>query len=172
MWESQVLLTDGQVVFLRVLRFSPTFDERSARYKWNILERAVKPKSKKKKKMIVLIPYIKLLNLSWIKKCFFLRNMEPLNKRCILRSNCSERTFWPLCTPFAIQTHKWVLWHVSQSIRYLFRFLLAFLFRILTKWMCSNILCSISDTSVMVAEYLRHGLLAVLSVLSGVVDTC
>ena len=49
MWESQVLLTDGQVVFLRVLRFSPTFDERSARYKWNILERAVKPKSKKKK---------------------------------------------------------------------------------------------------------------------------
>ena len=33
MWESQVLLTDGQVVFLRVLRFSPTFDERSARYK-------------------------------------------------------------------------------------------------------------------------------------------
>ena len=46
----EVLLTDGQVVFLRVLRFSPTFDERSARYKWNILERAVKPKSKKKKK--------------------------------------------------------------------------------------------------------------------------
>ena len=44
------VLTDGQVVFLRVLRFSPTFDERSARYKWNILERAVKPKSKKKKK--------------------------------------------------------------------------------------------------------------------------
>ena len=36
--------------FLRVLWFSPTFDERSARYKWNILERAVKPKSKKKKK--------------------------------------------------------------------------------------------------------------------------
>ena len=50
MWESQVLLTDGQVVFPRVLRFSPTFDERSARYKWNILERAIKPKSKKKKK--------------------------------------------------------------------------------------------------------------------------
>ena len=54
MWESQVLLTDGQVVFLRVLRFSPTFDERSARYKWNILERAVKPKSKKKKKKKML----------------------------------------------------------------------------------------------------------------------
>ena len=33
MWESQFLLTDGQVVFLRVLLFSPTFDERSARYK-------------------------------------------------------------------------------------------------------------------------------------------
>ena len=56
MWESQVLLTDGQVVFLRVLRFSPTFDERSARYKWNILERAVKPKSKKKKKKKLTVP--------------------------------------------------------------------------------------------------------------------
>ena len=33
MWESQVLLTDGQVVFTRVLRFSPTPYERSARYK-------------------------------------------------------------------------------------------------------------------------------------------
>ena len=27
--------------------------------------------------MIVLIPYINLLNLSWIIKCLFLRNMEP-----------------------------------------------------------------------------------------------
>ena len=27
--------------------------------------------------MIVLIPYINLLNLSWIKKCIFLRNMMP-----------------------------------------------------------------------------------------------
>ena len=44
MWESQVLLTDGQVVFPRVLRFLPTFDERSARYKWIIPERAVNPK--------------------------------------------------------------------------------------------------------------------------------
>ena len=33
MWESQVLLTDGQVVFHRVLQSSPIFDERSARYK-------------------------------------------------------------------------------------------------------------------------------------------
>ena len=49
MWESRVLLTDGQVVFPRVRRFSPTFDERSARYKWNILERDIKPKSKRKK---------------------------------------------------------------------------------------------------------------------------
>ena len=44
MWESQVLLTDSQVVLLWVLRFSPTFDEWSAQYKWNILERAVKSK--------------------------------------------------------------------------------------------------------------------------------
>ena len=40
---------DGQVVFPRVLRFLPTFDEQSAWCKWNILERAVKPKSKKNK---------------------------------------------------------------------------------------------------------------------------
>ena len=33
MWESQVLVKDSQVVFPLVLRFSPTFDERSARYK-------------------------------------------------------------------------------------------------------------------------------------------
>ena len=33
MWESQVLLTDDQVVFLWILRFSPTFDEQSAQYK-------------------------------------------------------------------------------------------------------------------------------------------
>ena len=30
MWESQVLLTDGLVVFPRILPFLPTFDERSA----------------------------------------------------------------------------------------------------------------------------------------------
>ena len=47
MWESQALLKDGQVVFPGILRFSPTFDERLARYKPNILERAVKPKSNK-----------------------------------------------------------------------------------------------------------------------------
>ena len=29
-----------------IIVWEPTFDERSARYKWNILERAVKPKSK------------------------------------------------------------------------------------------------------------------------------
>ena len=28
--------------------------------------------------MIVLIPYINLLNLSWFIKCLILRNMEPL----------------------------------------------------------------------------------------------
>ena len=34
--------------------------------------------------MIVLIPYINLLNLSWIIKCQFLRNMEPLTIRCLV----------------------------------------------------------------------------------------
>ena len=48
MWESQVQLMDGQMVFPWVLPLLPTFDECSVRYKWNILERAVKPKSKKK----------------------------------------------------------------------------------------------------------------------------
>ena len=47
MWESQALLKDGQVVFPWILRFLPTFDERLARYKPNIIERAVKPKSNK-----------------------------------------------------------------------------------------------------------------------------
>ena len=36
MWESQVL--DGLVVFPWVLGFSPTFDERSAQYKWNTVD--------------------------------------------------------------------------------------------------------------------------------------
>ena len=33
--------------------------------------------------MIELIPYINLLNLSWITKCLFLRNMEPLKQTCL-----------------------------------------------------------------------------------------
>ena len=59
-WESQVLLMDGKVVFPWVLRFSPTFDEWSARYMWNILERAVKPKLKKKKILLNLFPSVYL----------------------------------------------------------------------------------------------------------------
>ena len=38
MWESQALHMYGQVVFPRVLWFSPTFDERSARYEWNTVD--------------------------------------------------------------------------------------------------------------------------------------
>ena len=34
--------------------------------------------------MIVLIPYINLLNLSWIIKCLFLRDMESLMARISL----------------------------------------------------------------------------------------
>ena len=44
MWESQVLLMDGQVVFHRVLCFFPPFDKRSTQYRWNICVRAVKSK--------------------------------------------------------------------------------------------------------------------------------
>ena len=58
-WESQVLLTDGLVVFPRVLRFSPTFEVWSARYKWNILERAIKHQIRKQRvKAWTLIPFI------------------------------------------------------------------------------------------------------------------
>ena len=34
--------------------------------------------------MIVLMPYVNLLNLSWIIKCPFLRNMEPLPYLCLV----------------------------------------------------------------------------------------
>ena len=81
MWESQVLLTDGQVVFLCVLRFSPTFDEWSARYKWNILERAVKPKSKKKKKKKKI--YAIWLSVSTLHINFFPRNSLFLEKKAV-----------------------------------------------------------------------------------------
>ena len=43
---------DGQVVFPRVLQFSPTFDEQSARYKWNI-----KKKQKKKNLLKSVNPF-------------------------------------------------------------------------------------------------------------------
>ena len=47
---------DGQVVFPWFLRFSPTFDDLSAWYKWNILESAVNPKSKKKNPHVAPMP--------------------------------------------------------------------------------------------------------------------
>ena len=57
-WERQAVLVEGQMFFLWVLRFLSTFDEQLAWCKWNILERAVKPKSKKKKKKKVVAPVI------------------------------------------------------------------------------------------------------------------
>ena len=60
MWESQVLLTDGQVVFPQVLQFSPTF-EWSAQYKWNLLERVTKHTKKKNDCCFVNIYNIYLL---------------------------------------------------------------------------------------------------------------
>ena len=54
MWESQVLLTDDQVVFFpRILRFSPIFDERSVDISEIILKG---PKNPKQKKKISLLP--------------------------------------------------------------------------------------------------------------------
>ena len=50
MWESQVLLTDGQVVFLRVLRFSPTFDNDWLDISEIFLKGPLNPNQKKKKK--------------------------------------------------------------------------------------------------------------------------
>ena len=65
-WESQVLLTDGQVVFLQVLWFSPTFDEQSARYKWNILERAIKPERKKKSSRQLRLDLCRFIHVCWV----------------------------------------------------------------------------------------------------------
>ena len=51
MWESQVLLTDGQVVFPQVLQFWPTLINNQLDVREIFLkERVVKPKSKKKRK--------------------------------------------------------------------------------------------------------------------------
>ena len=66
MWESQVLLTNGQVVFPPGSRVSPTFDERSARYKWNILEN----KKKKKNYYSSTKKYVAILNRSALLRCF------------------------------------------------------------------------------------------------------
>ena len=106
MWESQVLLTDGQVVFLRVLRFSPTFDERSARYKWNILERAVKPKSKKKKKKKNHITYYcgfhKLL--TWKKDLrLYWGSSKVMFKKISQNFVKSPLKIWPYLTDFSPQ---------------------------------------------------------------------
>ena len=50
MLEGQVLLMDGQVVFPRVLRFSPTFDERWLDISEIFLKGQNNPNPKKKKK--------------------------------------------------------------------------------------------------------------------------
>ena len=42
--------------------------------------------------MIIFIPYINLLNLSWIKKCLFLKNMEPL--KMWIYSNNWDQVIW------------------------------------------------------------------------------
>ena len=48
--------------------------------------------------MIVLMPYINLLNLSWIIKCLFLRNMEPLNKNKTIIRSTTEKNL-PISNP-------------------------------------------------------------------------
>ena len=45
--------------------------------------------------MIVLIPYINLLNLSWIINCLFLRNMEPLKATADGNSVCLSQPVEP-----------------------------------------------------------------------------
>ena len=47
--------------------------------------------------MIVVIPDINLLNLSWIKNCLFFRNMEPL-----IRVYSKRKEFAPLIRKFFI----------------------------------------------------------------------
>ena len=46
--------------------------------------------------MIVLIPYINLLNLSWLIKCLFLRNMEPFRDHFRPRPCANDAIYFPL----------------------------------------------------------------------------
>ena len=100
MWESQVLLTDGQVFFPRVLQFSPTSDERSAWYKWNILERAVNPppplRKKKKKKKDLLSTLGKIFSRQHL-EIFFL--FFPENRSDI---SCKLSPMETICMKFQI----------------------------------------------------------------------
>ena len=62
--------------------------------------------------MIISIQYINSLNLSWIKKCLFLRNMEPLRfKVNMVLSQVSKTSDWQTQKkPFFVQTT--LLWSV------------------------------------------------------------
>ena len=66
--------------------------------------------------MIVLTAYINLLNLSWIKKCLFLRNMEPFNKVCIYSKTSMTRKRMARL-PRLIQTRFRSLGNSSDSSR-------------------------------------------------------
>ena len=87
------------VGFPRALQLSPTFDERSARYKWNILERAVKPKSnnnnnnKKITRTFLFCLIFSHICLSFSYISFFLLTYSFLKARLGLRRenvNCAE----------------------------------------------------------------------------------
>ena len=89
MWESQVLLTDGQVVFPQVFEFSPTFDEWSARYKWNIFETQIK---KKKMTLISLIHTGSLFIDSFYHLLFLVATrawFKPARKRYVVNHETS-----------------------------------------------------------------------------------
>ena len=96
--------------FPRVLQFSHTLDERSAWYKWNILERAVKPKSiktKKKKKykctiVTVQVYYRRSVFMKKEEKYQYFYNILLLNREFVDREYknlswvcrvCPQRTF-------------------------------------------------------------------------------
>ena len=114
MWESQILLIDGEVVFPQFLQFLPAFNEWLARYKWNILERdkwnilerAIKSESKKKNVIfdsdyaLILCPFCKsntLLNILM----FLGRNVEQEKTTCHVQEwQLWLSYFWsylPLC---------------------------------------------------------------------------
>ena len=89
-----------------VLLFSPTFDERLARYKWNILERAIKPKSKKKKNdhkwsfcyifNTFLFMVIFLIIYTFV---FFWYNISEVHLYTVVYLNCDIKRF----------LHMWIL---------------------------------------------------------------
>ena len=69
--------------------------------------------------MIVLITYINLLNLSWIIKCLFLRNLEPLTFLCTTVITFSVRLTTSLMTRLKIMVLIWRILVLATQLVFL-----------------------------------------------------